>query len=108
MKRMLGGRSALAACRLLRIAANTRAYSSTIALRGLHEAARGAHHPPWLLRCVVITLLLAPIQNPAGARVGVPALVEREFAVHEHMLHADRILVRVFVGRTIGDGRRIE
>src|SRR5438445_610281 len=49
-----------------------------------------------------------PLQDAAGKRAGVVAAVDDDVAVDEHGGHADRVLVRVVVGRAVSDSGRIE
>ena len=45
-------------------------------------------------------------KRPSGVSVRVLAILEHLHAVHEDVLHADRVLVRLFEGRSVGDSVR--
>ena len=45
---------------------------------------------------------------PAGFCAGVLTVLEHLNTVDKDMLHANSVLVRVFVGRSVANGRRIE
>src|SRR5688572_14388877 len=49
-----------------------------------------------------------PPKSPPWLCAGVLAILEHLRSVHEHVLHSDGILVRLFEGRLVGDRFRIE
>src|SRR5918993_1459752 len=63
-------------------------------------AALGSEHASWLSR--------GSIERPARASAGQAFRVEHVHAIHDDVLDADGILMRLLVRRRVADGRGIE
>ena len=53
-------------------------------------------------------LLFSPFYHSSRQRAGVLAVAEHLLAIHKHMLHAGRVMMRLLVGRVILNGCWIE